>query len=184
MPITSTVRPNQFQYTTDVCFKHLPLAITLFLAKGIFRTFIGLYNCHQQKQLQEEMQNTLKEQKCLVQWVLSSTQWSTDWCPESGLQSLPSCSSCCDCESTQYGLSHSWWNGSCYCSHSTSPTGTTFPDSSLIHSNKNSNGCGITTSCYFGCWSTFRKSDQLISNWIYIHFWWHWFVNGTSHSND
>ena len=74
MPITSTTSPNQFHNTTDVRFKRSPLAIPLFLAKGVFGAFMGLYNCRQQKQLQNEMQNTLKEQKCLVVILRSYTE--------------------------------------------------------------------------------------------------------------
>ena len=51
MPITSTASLNQFQYTTDVRFRRSPLSIPLFLAKGVFGTFMGLYNRRQQKQL-------------------------------------------------------------------------------------------------------------------------------------
>ena len=74
MPITSTAIPHQFQYTTDVRFKRFPLAIPLFLAKGVFRTFMGLYNRGQQKQLKKEMQNTLTEQKRLVVILRSYTE--------------------------------------------------------------------------------------------------------------
>ena len=37
------------------------------LLRGVFGTFMGLYNCRQQKRLQTEMQSTIKEQKRLVE---------------------------------------------------------------------------------------------------------------------
>ena len=89
MPITSTASPNQFQYTTDVRFRRSPLAIPLFLAKGVFGTFMGLYNRRQQKQLQKEMQNTLKEQKRLVASLRSYAESFTQHHSQSsGLQAL------------------------------------------------------------------------------------------------
>ena len=89
MPITSTASLNQFQYTTDVRFRHSPLAIPLFLAKGVFGTFMGLYNRRQQKQLQKEMQNTLKEQKRLVAILRSYMEsFSQQYDQASGLQNL------------------------------------------------------------------------------------------------
>ena len=89
MPITSTASLNQFQYTTDVRFRRSPLSIPLFLAKGVFGTFMGLYNRRQQKQLQKEMQNTLKEQKRLVAILRSYTEsFSQQYDQASGLQNL------------------------------------------------------------------------------------------------
>ena len=81
--------PNQFQYTTDVRFRRSPLAIPLFLAKGVFGTFMGLYNRRQQKQLQKEMQNTLKEQKFLVAILRSYMEsFSQQYEQSSGIQNL------------------------------------------------------------------------------------------------
>ena len=64
MPMMSTSKVDQFQATKiHFCRRRFLLPLLL---RGVFGTFMGLYNCRQQKRLQTEMQSTIKEQKHLV----------------------------------------------------------------------------------------------------------------------
>ena len=72
MPMTSTAKVDQFQ-ATKIHFRRRRFILPLLL-RGVFGTFMGLYNRRQQKRLQTEMQSTIKEQKRLVEITCSNSQ--------------------------------------------------------------------------------------------------------------
>ena len=72
MPMTSTAKVDQFQ-ATKIHFRRRRFLLPLLL-RGVFGTFMGLYNRRQQKRLQTEMQSTIKEQKRLVEITRSNSQ--------------------------------------------------------------------------------------------------------------
>ena len=65
MPLSGTAPSNT---VSDFHFRIRRFAsLPLFIAKGIFGTFMGLYNRRQQARLKEEMRSTLAEQRRLIQ---------------------------------------------------------------------------------------------------------------------
>ena len=65
MPFVAPPPTDSYQGQFHLCFKRfLPFA----LARGIFGTFMGLYNQYQYGQLQKELDKTIDEQQRLVTW--------------------------------------------------------------------------------------------------------------------